>query len=74
VIVDVADGYGDRQRIELEGATKLTFYAGLAGGWYDLALTAPSDPAFSYRLAGRLESSAALTSDPQLGRAAREAR
>ena len=39
-----------------------------SGGWYDLALTSPSDSSFSYQLAGRLESAARLTSDPQLGR------
>jgi hypothetical protein len=31
-------------------------------------LTTPSDPSFGYQLAGRLESAADLTSDPQLGR------
>jgi hypothetical protein len=41
---------------------------GHSGGWYDLALTTPSDPSFGYQLAGRLESSSRLTSDPQLGR------
>jgi hypothetical protein len=37
------------------------------GGWYDIALTSPGDPSFSYDLAGRLESRHSLTSDPQLG-------
>jgi hypothetical protein len=40
----------------------------VGGGWYDLTLTTQSDPTFSYQLAGRLESSSRLTSDPQLGR------
>ena len=39
-----------------------------SGGWYDIALTKPSDASFGYELAGRLESSSRLTSDPQLGR------
>jgi len=39
-----------------------------SGGWYDIALRTPSDARFSYQLAGRLESSARLTSDPQFGR------
>lgn len=38
-----------------------------SGGWYDIALTTPDDTSFSYQLAGRLESRARLTSDPQLG-------
>jgi len=39
-----------------------------SGGWYDLALTSPQDRSFRYELAGRLESSGHLTSDPQFGR------
>ena len=39
-----------------------------SGGWYDISLSTPSDPSFSYQLAGQLESRARLTSDPQLGR------
>jgi hypothetical protein len=39
-----------------------------SGGWYDIALSTPSDGTFAYRLAGRLESRVRLTSDPQLGR------
>jgi hypothetical protein len=34
----------------------------------DIALTTASDPSFGYELAGRLECSDQLTSDPQLGR------
>ena len=32
------------------------------------ALATPGDSSFTYQLAGRLESGARLTSDPQLGR------
>jgi hypothetical protein len=39
-----------------------------SGGWYDITLTTTSDPSFTVELAGRLESAARLTSDPQLGR------
>jgi hypothetical protein len=38
-----------------------------SGGWYDIALTTPEGASFGYQLAGRLESRAPLTSDPQLG-------
>ncbi len=40
-----------------------------SGGWYDVTLTAPSDPSFTAEFAGRVETAARLTSDPQLGRA-----
>jgi hypothetical protein len=33
-----------------------------------VALTSPQDPSFRYELAGRLESSGHLNSDPQFGR------
>jgi phospholipase C len=45
----------------------ITVDTGHSGGWYDIALTSPSDETFSYQLAGRLESAGRLTSDPQLG-------
>jgi phospholipase C len=68
VTVEVADAYGPNRRIELDGASEITVDTSHSGGWYDLALTTPSDPSFAYQLAGRLESGARLTSDPQLGR------
>ena len=68
VIVEVADAYGADRRVECEGVGEITIDTSRTGGWYDIALTTPSDPSFSYQLAGRLESGAVLTSDPQLGR------
>src|SRR5207244_2482485 len=68
VIVDVADAYGPDQQTEVHGTTQITIDTGHSGGWYDIALTTPSDSSFGYHLAGRLESGARLTSDPQLGR------
>ena len=67
-VVEVADAYGNDQRIELHRTGQITIHTGHSGGWYDIALTTPSDASFSYQLAGRLESGARLTSDPQLGR------
>jgi phospholipase C len=67
VVINVADAYGSNRQIELRRATQLTIDTRSSGGWYDIALTAPSDPSFSYQLAGRLESRAPLTSDPQFG-------
>jgi phospholipase C len=69
VIVNVADAYGRDRRIAVGRAAELTFDTRHAGGWYDIALTTQSDASFAYQLAGRLESAARLTSDPQLGRA-----
>jgi hypothetical protein len=68
VVVEVADAYGRDRKVELHGVEEMTVDTGHSGGWYDLALTKPSDPTFGYQLAGRLESARRLTSDPQLGR------
>jgi hypothetical protein len=68
VLVNVADAYGTDQRIELKGTRDITIDTRHSGGRYDIALTTHSDTSFSYQLAGRPESSARLTSDPQLGR------
>jgi phospholipase C len=68
VVVDVADAYGNDHQIELNGAGQITIDTRHSGGWYDIALSTKSDAGFSYQLAGRLESRARLTSDPQLGR------
>ena len=67
-VVKVADAYGPDRRITLHGTEEITIDTSHAGGWYDIALSTPSDASFSYQLAGRLESGARLTSDPQLGR------
>jgi phospholipase C len=68
-VVKVVDAYGPDRHITLDhGAEVLVVDTRHSGGWYDLALTSPSDASFSYQLAGRLESAARLTSDPQLGR------
>jgi hypothetical protein len=57
------------RELELDGGTaEIAIDTHHSGGWYDIALTTSSDPSFSYQLAGRLESGARLTSDPQLGR------
>jgi phospholipase C len=68
VVVDVADAYGANRHIKLHDTSEITIDTHHSGGWYDIALTTPSDASFSYQLAGRLESRARLTSDPQLGR------
>jgi hypothetical protein len=49
------------------GDAKATVATSSSGGWYHLALSAPSGTAFAYQLAGRLETTGRLTSDPQLG-------
>jgi phospholipase C len=38
-----------------------------SGHWYDLSITADSDPAFLRRLAGHMETGAPSTSDPAIG-------
>jgi phospholipase C len=68
LVVDVADAYGPDRQIRLQGTTVITIDTGHSSGWYDIALSTPSDASFSYELAGRLESANRLTSDPQLGR------
>ena len=67
-VVHFADAYGRDRTIELRRTEEITIHTKHSGGWYDIALTAPSDAGFSYQLAGRLESAGRLTSDPQLGR------
>ncbi|MBV9592598.1 MAG: DUF756 domain-containing protein, partial [Actinobacteria bacterium] len=67
VVVKVADAYGPGRQISVQGSAHLTIDTRHSGGWYDIALSTPSDVAFGYQLAGRLESRARLTSDPQLG-------
>jgi phospholipase C len=68
IVLEVADAYGPDRQIELRGTREITIDTRHSGGWYDIALSTPSDPGFSHQLAGRLESGARLTSDPQLGR------
>jgi phospholipase C len=68
VVIEIADAYGPDRRIKLHGTTEIRVDTRHSGGWYDLALSTPSDASFSYELAGRLESRGQLTSDPQLGR------
>jgi phospholipase C len=69
VVVEVTDAYGPDRRLELRGGEEIVVDTGHSGGWYDIALTTPTDPTFGHQLAGRLESAGHLTSDPQLGRA-----
>ena len=66
VVLDVADAYGPDRHIKLHDTREITIDTRHSGGWYDIALKTPSDPSFSYQLAGRLESGTRLTSDPQL--------
>jgi phospholipase C len=68
LIVDVVDAYGGRYQVEGDGRAEIVVATRRTGGWYDLALTSPSDAGFIYQLAGRLDSGRQLTSDPQLGR------
>jgi phospholipase C len=68
VVVDVADAYGPDRHVNVQGTKVITINTSHSGGWYDIALSTPSDASFSYELAGRLESADRLTSDPQLGR------
>jgi phospholipase C len=65
--VHVANAFGPDRTLRLRGDEELIVDTNRSGGWYDLALTTPGDSSFSYQLAGRLESAARLTSDPQLG-------
>jgi phospholipase C len=68
VVLDVADAYGTDRHIKLHGTREITIDTHHSGGWYDITLSTPGDATFGYQLAGRLESRARLTSDPQLGR------
>jgi hypothetical protein len=67
LVVEVADAHGPDRHIKLHDTREITIDTHHCGGWYDIALSTPSDGTFSYQLAGRLESRARLTSDPQLG-------
>ena len=63
ITIDIADAYGRDRRITVQRTKAITINSRHSGGWYDIALTTPSDPSFSYQLAGTR-----LTNDPQLGR------
>ncbi len=67
-MIDVADAYGDDLSSSSIAPARSRSVTSHSGGWYDIALTTPSDTSFSYQLAGRLESRAPLTSDPQFAR------
>lgn len=62
-----ANGAGSQALALNPGQTK-TVVIPVQGGWYDVKLTAASDPKLVRVLAGRLDDGRALTSDPQLGR------
>jgi phospholipase C len=68
IVVNLSDAYGHDRKLELTGTTEITVDTSHSGGWYDIALTTPADATFAHQLAGRLESTFQLTSDPQLGR------
>jgi phospholipase C len=68
VVVKIADAFGPDHHVPLKHSYEITIDTRHSGGWYDIALATPSDASFSYELAGRMESRAQLTSDPQLGR------
>jgi phospholipase C len=65
--IQLADAYGRDREVELHGTREITIDTRDSGGWYDVTLTAPSDPSFTAEFAGRLETAVQLTSDPQLG-------
>ena len=67
VRVRLANAYGTGREVTVRGTRELTIDTNASGGWYDIALSVPEDPSFAATLAGRLESAAHLTSDPQLG-------
>ena len=66
--VHIEDAYARGRDIEFRESAEVVIDTSNTGGWYDLTLTTPSDRSFTVALAGRLESGARLTSDPQLGR------
>jgi phospholipase C len=68
VAVKLVDAFGADRQLTLHGTESVVIDTHHSGGWYDVALTSPSDAKFSYQLVGRFESRAELTSDPQLGR------
>ncbi len=67
VAIHVANAYGPASSLASTHQASISVPVSRTGGWYDLTLTAPSDPSFTYTLAGRLELASGLTSDPQLG-------
>ena len=67
VRVHLANAYGPDRDLEVKGTREITIETHNSGGWYDIRLATPSDASFAVQLAGRLESAARLTSDPQLG-------
>ena len=51
-------------RSQLHGTRQITIDTRHSGGWYDIALSTPSDASFGYQLAGRLESRAPVDQRP----------
>ncbi len=45
LVLAIAGAYGPDRRLELRGDAEITVDTDHAGGWYDIALTTPTDPA-----------------------------
>jgi phospholipase C len=67
-----ANAYFDTQPVRHEvasyGVTVQTWKIESSGHWYDFTLRVPQLPGFSRRFAGRMETGAASTSDPAVGK------
>lgn len=50
-------------------AVELSWDMTRTDGWYDVTVQVPDDPAWTRRLAGRIETGAPSTSDPAMGQA-----
>lgn len=73
VAVTEAGAYGPpgwRVRIPPAGRVSRSWSLAATGGWYDLSITCDAAPNFMERMAGRLETGRASTSDPAMGGAA----
>jgi phospholipase C len=69
VDLTLSDAYGKgTQTLSLNPGQGKTVVIPTQGGWYDLTVTSSGDPKLVRVLAGRLENTGPLTSDPQLGR------
>jgi phospholipase C len=55
-------------RVPARATVAVTVPAGLAGGWYDVSVTAAAEPGYLRRLAGHVETGRDSVSDPALGK------
>ncbi|CCE12027.1 Non-hemolytic phospholipase C precursor (PLC-N) (Phosphatidylcholine cholinephosphohydrolase) (Phosphatidylcholine-hydrolyzing phospholipase C) (PC-PLC) [Bradyrhizobium sp. STM 3843] len=69
-LVDNYTGQSQKHRLRHGETFQTMIHVQHNQGWYDLAVTADTDPGFKWQLAGHVENGCATTSDPAMGKIA----